>query len=58
MMLINGKRINWSFKKMISSWAELLGSAMLILSFASYIEVIATHQLSWWNLFNVFLIGG
>lgn len=39
---------------MISSWLELAGTMMLVNFIASYIQVIATHQLSWWNMFNIF----
>ncbi|MBR6613136.1 MAG: hypothetical protein IKK84_00025 [Clostridia bacterium] len=51
------KGYKWSLGTLISSWLELLGTLLIMLSVASYIEVIATHTLSWWNVFNFFLIG-
>ena len=48
------KGYKWSLGTLVSAWMELLGALMFAGCFASYIEVIATHSLSWWNIFNVF----
>lgn len=49
------KGYKWRLSTLLASWLEVMSATVIVLCFASYIEVIATHHLSWWNLFNVFL---
>ena len=50
------KGYKWSLGTLVESWLDLIGTGLIVLSVVSYIQVIATHQLSWWNVFNIFLI--
>ena len=45
-----------SWAKLISDLAVLAGAANIFLFSASYIETLVTNTLSWWNVFNIFLI--
>jgi len=50
------KGYKWNLGTLVESWLSLFSTALIVLSVVSYIQVIATHTLSWWNVFNIFLI--
>lgn len=53
---LGGKKVyKWRLSTMLVSWLELINICYLAWLVVSYIEVLATHQPSVWNLFAIML---
>lgn len=52
------RKYEWSLATLITSWAELISFIGFMWSLISYIEVLATHNPSSWNLFRIIFLRG